>query len=155
MSLPSVPSPVAEVISVPKEEPASVPETVFQPAPALSKKAQKRLLKAQKKEEFKQERRAREKALKKAKKAERREKRARGELDGDEEEKARQVKRQKVSHDGPKEKFRARLVIDLGFDDKMTDRVSLSSSNTSRLHSSRESLSFVNSPTEIARMNRK
>ena len=127
----SLPSPVAEVTSAPNEESASVPETVSQPHPALSKNAQKRLLKAQRKEEFKAERRAREKALKKAKQAELREKRARGELDDDEEEKARQVKRQKLSHDGPREKFGARLVIDLGFDDKMTDRVSLSSSNPS------------------------
>ena len=125
----SSPSPVAEVISAPNKEPASVPETVSQPHAALSKNAQKRLLKAQRKEEFKAERRAREKALKKAKKVELREKRARGELDDDEEEKTRQVKRQKLSHDGPKEKFDARLVIDLGFDDKMTDRVSLSFSN--------------------------
>jgi hypothetical protein len=58
---------------------------------------------------FKAERRAREKALKKAKKAERREKRARGELDDDEEETARQGKRQKVSLDGSKKKFGARL----------------------------------------------
>lgn len=127
----SLPSPVAEETSAPNEEPAPVPETASQSHPVLSKNAQKRLLKAQRKEEFKAERRARDKALKKAKKAELREKRARGELDDDEEEKARQVKRQKLSHDGPKEKFRARLVIDLGFDDKMTDRVSLSSLNPS------------------------
>lgn len=127
----SLPPPVAGETSAPNEEPAPVPETVSQSHPVLSKNAQKRLLKAQRKEEFKAERRARDKALKKAKKAELREKRARGELDDDEEEKARQVKRQKLSHDGPKEKFRARLVIDLGFDDKMTDRVSLSSLNPS------------------------
>lgn len=124
MPLSPAPSPVAEVISASKEKPASVPEIVSQEPQALSKNAQKRLLKAQKKEEFKAERRTREKALKKAKKAERREKRARGELDDEEEETARQGKRQKISHDGPHEKFGARLVIDLGFDDSMTDRVS-------------------------------
>lgn len=122
MSLPPAPSPVVEAS---EENPASIPEIVSQQPPALSKNAQKRLLKAQKKEEFKAERRTREKVLKKAKKAERREKRARGELDDDEEETARQGKRQKVSHDEPKKKFGARLVIDLGFDDSMTDRVSL------------------------------
>ena len=122
MSLPPAPSPVVEAS---EENPASVPEIVSQQPQALSKNAQKRLLKAQKKEEFKAERRTREKVLKKAKKAERREKRARGELDDDEEETARQGKRQKVSHDEPKKKFGARLVIDLGFDDSMTDRVSL------------------------------
>jgi type IV secretory pathway VirB10-like protein len=134
MSLPSTPSStVAEAISAPKPkgELAPVPETVSQAPLALSKQAQKRLIKAQKKKEFKTERRARDKALKKAKKAERREKRARGELDGDEEEHARQVKRQKVSQDGAKEKFGAGLVIDLGFDDKMTDRVSDSFPNPS------------------------
>ena len=131
MSLPSAPSPVAEVISAPKGEPDSEPEIVSQP-PALSKNAQKRLLRTQRKEEFKVERRAREKALKKAKKAERREKRARGELDDDEEEAARQGKRQKVPHDGPKKQFEARLVIDLGFDDSMTDRVSLYASPPSQ-----------------------
>lgn len=122
MSLPPAPSPVVEAS---EENPASVPEIVSQQPQALSKNAQKRLLKAQKKEEFKAERRTREKVLKKAKKAERREKRARGELDDEEEETARQGKRQKVSHDEPKKKFGARLVIDLGFDDSMTDRVSL------------------------------
>lgn len=131
MPLPSAPSPVAEGVSAPKERPDSVSEIVSQP-PALSKNAQKRLLKTQRKEEFKAERRAREKALKKAKKAELREKRARGELDDDEEETARQGKRQKVSHDGPKEPFGARLVIDLGFDDSMTDRVSLRASPPSQ-----------------------
>ena len=147
MSLPSAPSPVAEIISAPKEGSASVPETVSQP---LSKNAQKRLLKAQRREECKAERRAHEKALKKAKKAERREKRARGELDDDEDEKARQVKRQKLPHDGPKEKFGARLVIDLGFDDKMTDRVSLSFSKYfAGCHNSRKP-PFLNRLTEIA-----
>ena len=125
MPLSPAPSPVVEVISASKEKLASVPETVSQQPQALSKNAQKRLLKAQRKEEFKAERRTREKALKKAKKAERREKRARGELDDEEEETTRQGKRQKTSHDGPQEKFGARLVIDLGFDDSMTDRVSL------------------------------
>ncbi len=132
MSLPPAPSPVAEVIPASKENPASVPEIVSQQPQALSKNAHKRLLKAQRKEEFKAERRTREKALKKAKKAERREKRARGELDEEEEETARQGKRQKVSHDEPKKKFGARLVIDLGFDDSMTDRVSLYASPPSQ-----------------------
>jgi len=146
----SLRSPVAEVISAPKEEQASQPHT------ALSKNAQKRLLKAQRKEEFKAERRARDKALKKAKKAELREKRARGELHDDEEENARQVKRQKLLHDGPKEKFGARLVIDLGFDDKMTDRVSLSSSKSCAAFTvPKKCLSVLNRLSEIAKINRK
>jgi len=147
MSLPPAPSPVAETVSAPKEKQDSIPEIVSQPPLALSKNAQKRLLKAQRKEESRVGRRAHEKALKKAKKAERREKRARGELDDDEEETGRQGKRQKPSHEGPKQKFEARLVIDLGFDDTMTDRVSLF---TSRIHHCRESLLFLNRITELS-----
>ncbi len=95
------------------------------PAPAdgqpLSKKAQKRLAKAAYIAERKKERRAAEKERKKEKKRALAEKRAAGELD--EEEAARDRKRQKKEQ-GPRTPFNARIVVDLGFDDKMTENVS-------------------------------
>ncbi|KAG8815403.1 tRNA (guanine(9)-N(1))-methyltransferase [Serendipita sp. 411] len=128
----------------------------------LSKTAQKRMLKAQRREALKGERRAKGKAAKKAKKAEKRRKEAEEaasqiqereegkednvvaegdvndphgvkrerEGDGGSEEKTRRVKRRK-GEDGSvindqnkqkKESFGAKVVIDLGFDDKMTER---------------------------------
>jgi tRNA (guanine9-N1)-methyltransferase len=124
-----------------------------EPPVALSKNAQKRLVKAQKREEFKHERRAREKAAKAAKKAAKREQAAKAadsnmnqEGGGTDEE--RVTKKRKLV-DGEalavrgevgessspetktnfkhisKEPFGAKIVIDLGFDEKMTDRVSL------------------------------
>ncbi|TFK93636.1 hypothetical protein K466DRAFT_460837, partial [Polyporus arcularius HHB13444] len=84
----------------------------------LSKKAQKRLAKAAYIAERKKERRAAEKERKKEKKRALAEKRAAGELD--EEEAARDRKRQKTEQ-GPRTPFNARIVVDLGFDDKMTE----------------------------------
>jgi tRNA (guanine9-N1)-methyltransferase len=91
-------------------------------APPLSKKAQKKAAKAARLAAQKLERRAREKETKKEKK---RLKRAAQEQDDeDEAESAIPRKRVRVSKpSGPVIKFGARLVIDLGFDDKMTEKV--------------------------------
>jgi tRNA (guanine9-N1)-methyltransferase len=131
-----------------------------EPPPALSKNAQKRLLKAQKREEFKHERRAREKAAKAAKKAAKREQATKAvdantTREGESADEERVTKKRKlvdgealaVRGDGEegsspdtktnfkhirKEPFGAKIVIDLGFDEKMTDRVSLSSRTNAR-----------------------
>ena len=83
----------------------------------LSKKAQKRALKMSKLEERKIERRAKEKAAKKEKKRKRAERIAAGEVSEDES----SQKRAKVHR--TKQPFAARVVLDLGFDDKMNDKV--------------------------------
>ena len=84
----------------------------------LSKKAQKRALKMAKLEERKIERRAKERAAKKEKKRKRAEKIAAGEEVSEDE---RSQKRANVR--GTKRPFAARVVLDLGFDDKMSDKV--------------------------------
>jgi tRNA (guanine9-N1)-methyltransferase len=86
-------------------------------AVVLSKKAQKRALKMAKFEERKLERRAKEKAAKKENKRKRAERVAAGDqLSEDERQKRAKVNR-------AKEPFAARVVLDLGFDDKMSDKV--------------------------------
>ena len=83
----------------------------------LSKKAQKRALKMTRREERKMEHRAKEKAAKKEKKRKRAERLAAGEqLSEDERQKRAKTNR-------TKEPFAARVVLDLGFDDKMSDKV--------------------------------
>ena len=111
---PATPDPVVADTQVVPEQPA----TVAQP---LSKKAQKRAAKAAYLAEQKKERRAAEKERKKEKKRILAEKRAAGELD--EEEEAR-LKKKRRTGDGPKRPFTARVVVDLGFDDMMTENVS-------------------------------
>lgn len=96
----------------PTSEPASQP---------LSKKAQKRAAKAAYLAEQKKERRAAEKERKKEKKRVLAERRAAGELDEEEEARLRKKRR---TGDGPKRPFKARVVVDLGFDDQMTENVS-------------------------------
>lgn len=92
--------------------PGNTSETVV-----LSKNAQKRALKMARLEERKMERRAKEKSAKKEKKRKRAEKLAAGEqLSEDERQKRAKVNR-------AKEPFAARVVLDLGFDDKMSDKV--------------------------------
>ncbi|KAH9833792.1 guanine-1-methyltransferase-domain-containing protein [Rhodofomes roseus] len=90
------------------------------PAQPLSKNAQKRLAKAALIAEHKKERRAAEKERRKEKKRILAEKRAAGELDEDEDEDARASKKRRTGA-GPKRPFKARVVVDLGFDDKMQD----------------------------------
>ena len=92
--------------------PENTSETVV-----LSKKAQKRALKTARREERKMEHRAKEKAAKKEKKRKRAERLAAGEeLSEDERQKRAKTNR-------AKEPFAARVVLDLGFDDKMSDKV--------------------------------
>lgn len=92
--------------------PENTSETVV-----LSKNAQKRALKLARQQERKMEHRAKEKAAKKEKKRKRAERLAAGEqLSEDERQKRAKVNR-------AKEPFAARVVLDLGFDDKMCDKV--------------------------------
>jgi tRNA (guanine9-N1)-methyltransferase len=84
----------------------------------LSKKAQKRALKMARLEERKLERRAKEKAAKKEKKRRRAERIAAGEQLSEDK---RAEKRGRLNR--AREAFTARIVLDLGFDDKMSDKV--------------------------------
>ncbi|KAH8118661.1 guanine-1-methyltransferase-domain-containing protein [Phellopilus nigrolimitatus] len=94
---------------------ADIPEIVPQ---SLSKNAQKKAAKAGYLAEKKLERRAREKAAKKEKKREKREREAAGD-DEDEEDEPRRKKAKKNRSARP---FNARIVVDLGFDEKMNDK---------------------------------
>jgi tRNA (guanine9-N1)-methyltransferase len=85
------------------------------PSP-LSKSARKKAAKAERYAAYKLERRAREKEARKEKRRVRAEKRDAGDLDDEPEEHIPQKKRLKLE-------FGGRVVIDLGFDDKMTDKV--------------------------------
>ena len=86
------------------------------PATPLSKSAQKKAIKAERYAAFKLERRAREKEAKKQKRRLLAEKRTLAPDDGDSE--APPIKKKpRVAALG------ARIIIDLGFDDKMTDKV--------------------------------
>lgn len=93
---------------------------------SLSKNAQKKAAKATRFAAQKLERRAKEKEAKKAKKRIRAQKRAAGELEEDElqedEEKKRAMKRAKTG--AGQKHFAARVCIDLGFDDMMSDKAS-------------------------------
>ncbi|TRM67876.1 guanine-1-methyltransferase-domain-containing protein [Schizophyllum amplum] len=88
-----------------------------QAAPAMSKSAMKKAAKAERIAAQKLERRAREKEMRKEKKRALQLKRAAGELDENEEEKLRAPKRPRMSKEQP---F-CQIVVDLGFDDKMSD----------------------------------
>ncbi|KAI0638590.1 guanine-1-methyltransferase-domain-containing protein [Trametes polyzona] len=105
-------------------DPASVTASTSTDAPQpLSKKAQKKLAKAAYLAERKKERRAAEKERRKEKRRALAEKRAAGELDPEDEaelERERERKRQKTDK-GPRTPFGARVVVDLGFDEKMTE----------------------------------
>lgn len=89
----------------------------------LSKNAQKKLRKAELFAERKLERRAREKEKKKEKKRERAERIAAGEEEEGPEDDVRAKKRAKLNHGLPRKAFGARVVVDLGFDDKMSEKV--------------------------------
>jgi hypothetical protein len=82
----------------------------------LSKNAQKRLLKAGRLAATKADRRAKERAARKAKKAERREA---GEDDPD----GLAAKKARRKYAPPSEKYGSRVVVDLRWDDRMTDKV--------------------------------
>ncbi|EJD01535.1 uncharacterized protein FOMMEDRAFT_89981 [Fomitiporia mediterranea MF3/22] len=96
--------------------------TITQP---LSKNAQKRAAKAAYLQEKKLERRKREKAVKKEKKRAQRERAAAtrtGDEDAEDVDHINEPARKKVKPSGPVRTFKARVVIDLGFDSYMTDR---------------------------------
>jgi tRNA (guanine9-N1)-methyltransferase len=92
-------------------------------APLLSKNAKKKAAKAERLAEMKLKKRQLEKEKKKEKKRIREQKRAAGELDENElrEEEERAKKKAKLA--GPKQPFNARVVVDLGFDDMMNEKV--------------------------------
>ncbi|QRV87570.1 tRNA (guanine-N(1))-methyltransferase [Ceratobasidium sp. AG-Ba] len=103
-------------------DPASTSDTApaqTSSTPALSKSAQKRLAKSERFAQLKLERRAREKEEKALKRKEREERLAAGEDVGPSDSKKRRVSR---GGEGPVQPFNARIVIDLGFDEKMTDK---------------------------------
>ncbi|KAL4076286.1 guanine-1-methyltransferase-domain-containing protein [Scleroderma citrinum] len=86
----------------------------------LSKKAQKRAAKAVRLHELKLERRAREKETRKRKRRERAQAIANGECDAN-----IACKRRRINNEGDESAtFKARIIVDLGFDELMTDKVS-------------------------------
>ena len=103
------------------ELPPTASTSVADPKP-LSKNAQKKLARAARIAEQKKERRAAEKERRKEKKREQAAKRAAGELDDAEDEE----RRKRARTEGPKRPFHARIIVDLGFDDMMTDNVGMS-----------------------------
>ena len=96
-------------------------EIIPLPTPVLSKKAQKRLLKKELMAAKKVERRAHQKAMRKEKRNKAK-LQSRNDLDSDDEENEIQpkTKRQRVIHP-----FGACAIIDLGFDDKMSEKACL------------------------------
>jgi hypothetical protein len=98
------------------EEPGDGKSTSTHPKP-MSKKAMKKAAKAERIAATKLERRAREKEARKDNKRTLAEKRAAGELyEEDEEETRRRAKRPKID-------FAGNVVVDLGFDELMSDKV--------------------------------
>jgi tRNA (guanine9-N1)-methyltransferase len=110
----------------PQDNPGSLSAHPVEPGPDRSeqppsKNALKRALKAERLAAQKLERRAREKEAKKQKKRDRDQRRQAGLLDSDDDQdKKPRPKRRKVASS---DRFGGRLVIDLGFDEKMSDKV--------------------------------
>jgi hypothetical protein len=106
-------------------EDSQLPPEASNSSVPLSKNAQKKAAKAARFAAQKLERRAKEKEAKKEKKRIKAQKRAAGELEEDEvqeeEEKKRMMKRAKTG--SGQKLFGARVCVDLGFDDMMTDKV--------------------------------
>jgi tRNA (guanine9-N1)-methyltransferase len=104
------------------------PTALVAPESLLSKNAQKKAARKERYEATKLERRTKEKQAKKAKKAQLAQKRAAGELDSAEEaelEERKRSKRPRTATNDPSNTFNARVVVDLGFDEKMTEKVRL------------------------------
>lgn len=132
MSEPELGSPVpADSASAPEDTAPQVPDadsgapaaTDEQPTP-LSKNAQKKAAKAARFAAIKPERRAREREIRKEKKRLKRAADAEADAELGEGEGSR--KRVKVEHTatrGPRTKFAARVVVDLGFDEMMSEKV--------------------------------
>lgn len=108
------------LIDVGSSQPRSSQKVESSNPQALSKKAQKRAAKAARLHELKLERRAREREAKKQKRRERAQAIARGELDEDICRKSRRTKAGSET-----QIFDARIVVDLGFDELMSDKVRL------------------------------
>ncbi|THG97485.1 hypothetical protein EW026_g4530 [Hermanssonia centrifuga] len=87
----------------------------------ISKNAQKRIAKTARIAEQKKERRAYEKEKKKEKKRQLAAKRAAGELEDEGAAEGPRKKAKTEESKGPKPKFQARIVVDLGFDDLMSE----------------------------------
>lgn len=103
--------------AVTADVPSSEPTSQVEQKP-ISKNALKKAAKAERFAAIKLERRAREKEAKREKKRQRAEKKAAGELDeDDEEDRQRQAKKRKLE-------FGGRVLVDLGFDEMMNDKVS-------------------------------
>lgn len=109
-------------MSDPEVEHTILEGTSETPTQPLSKKAQKKQAKAAYFAEKKKERRANEKEKRKEKKRKLAEQKASGEIE--DAEYARLTKKVKVEHKPP---FQARVVVDLGFDDLMSENVSYTS----------------------------
>ncbi|KAG9103223.1 tRNA (guanine(9)-N(1))-methyltransferase [Ceratobasidium sp. 370] len=109
----STDQPPVALSSTPDAAPAEATNT------SLSKSAQKRQAKAERFAQLKLERRAREKEEKVLKRKEREERAAAGEDVGPSDSKKRRVTR---GGEGPVLPFNARVVVDLGFDEKMTEK---------------------------------
>ncbi|KAL0580520.1 tRNA (guanine(9)-N(1))-methyltransferase [Marasmius crinis-equi] len=99
-------------------EPTQIQENDVSSEPKMSKSAMKKAARRQAIQEQKKERRAREKEMRKEKKRVLHQKRLAGELDEDEKAllEQRAKKRRKL------EPFGGKVVVDLGFDDKMTEK---------------------------------
>ena len=121
------PSPKSNALALTNETDSTDASASATMAEPLSKKAQKKLAKAAYIAERKKERRAAEKERKKEKRREYVQKRDAGELDPDELERERERKRQKTEGGlgGRRATFGARVVVDLGFDAKMSENVSV------------------------------
>lgn len=103
---------------------ASEPEAASNSAPdAPSKSSLKKAAKAERIAAKKLERRAREKEAKKEKKRIKAEKRAAGQVDDEDQDKEKS--RHKRRRLGPHERFGGRVVVDLGFDEMMSEKVIL------------------------------
>lgn len=106
-------SPAEPAIEIP------IPSTSADGTEPMSKNAKKKLARAARIAEQKKDRRIYEKEKRKEKKRQLAEKRAAGEIDEEEEER----KKKRARTEGPKKPFQARIVLDLGFDDMMSENV--------------------------------